>query len=85
MLQPDLEALVDDVPGHPAEEEVDRAEGRKVHRLEILAPAAVLGQLEIVLGVVWQRGEPLLQVRWVGGAVRTQQVVRLKLGRVRLL
>ena len=51
LLKPDLQALVDDVPGHPAEEEVDRAEGGQVHRLELVAPATVLRQIEVVLGV----------------------------------
>ena len=51
LLQPDLEALVHDVPGHATEEEVDRAERGKVHRLELFAPAAVLRQLQIVLRV----------------------------------
>ena len=35
LLQPDLEALQDDVLGDPAEEQIDRPERWKIHFLEL--------------------------------------------------
>jgi hypothetical protein len=52
--------------------------------LELRAPAAVLGQLDIVLrvGLAGEGGEPLLQVGRIGRPARAQQVVALEPGRV---
>ena len=58
-----LKALKNDVLWNAAEEEVDCAEGGKVHCVELFRPTAEPPQLLVVLGQGGQGGESLLQVR----------------------
>ena len=44
-----LEAFVYNIPWNATQEEVDCAEGRKIHRQELVAPTPVLGQIEVIV------------------------------------
>ena len=79
LLKPDLEALVDDVERHPAEEEVGRAEGRQVHPDELGVPHAELGELPRLVGRVRVGGEgrEVRQGRPGLGSLRCGEALRM--------